>query len=345
VAGIPLIGWIAVSAALAAWVLPLQRYQRCLAGLVPAAVGAGSLRAGLGTDRLDLLRPSTEGSWFLTVGVGLVVAGVAAAILSALAPIRIPTGREPAAAVRQRPADSAALLAGLTALLVPWVPAALGLAFLAGTMGLLSPGRSLRVRLVIGAGVVLLGVATWLLATIIGPLPSTYRSLHDGPIGDPAARLLVLLIGAATMLWLGHWPLLPAVAAVLGRVAGSLLPAGILLWQPLAMPLTLVLAGAGLVGRRPLMTAAALGSFGLWSATWPGWIGAGCFIAAALLAATVPIATALAPRAVWSLAGAGLMLIIAAGLTAEVAYTILLAGAAATVLFTRWRLDPEVASP
>lgn len=342
---IPLIGWIAGSAALAAWILPPQRHQRCLAGLVLAAVGAGSLRAGLGTDRLDLLPGSPEDSWFLKVGAGLVVAGVAAAILLALAPIRVPTGRAPATVVRQRPADSAALLAGVTALLVPWVPAALGLAFLAGAVGLLSRGRSLHIRLVIGAGVVLLGVATWLLATIIGPLPSTYRSLHDGPIGDPAARLLVLLIGAATTLWLVHWPLLPAVAAVLGRVAGSLLPAGILLWQPLAMPLTLVIAAAGLVSRRRLVTAAALGSFGLWTATPPGWIGAGCFLAAALLSAWFPPGKALVRRTVWSFAGAGLMLIIAAGLTAEVAYTILLAGAAATVLFTRWRLESEVASP
>jgi hypothetical protein len=88
-----------------------------------------------------------------------------------------------------------------------------------------------------------------------------------------------------------------------------------------------------------------LGSFGLWSATSPGWIGAGCFLAAAVLAAWFPPGTALVRRAAWSLAGAGLMLIIAAGLTAEVGYTILLAGSAAAVLLTRWRLDSEVASP
>ncbi|HEX9892444.1 MAG TPA: hypothetical protein VGA78_00915, partial [Gemmatimonadales bacterium] len=215
------------------------------------------------------------------------------------------------------------------ALLSPHLPVALGLVFLAGALELLLPRRPRLLRCWLGAALVFLGAAAVLTATIIGPLPATYVALREGPIGDPAARLLVLLLALPVLVYLAWWSLIPAGGLLLGRIAGSVLPAGVLLWQGIGMPLTLLVAGWCAVRRRPLLLGASLGGFGLWSGNPQGWMGGGLLLAATmlwpLLPATGQRVGPFLQRGIAGIAGAGLVLTIAGGLQVQVGYTVLLA--------------------
>ena len=175
------------------------------------------------------------------------------------------------------------MILGVAALLSPHVILALGLAFAAGGIRLVAKDVTRLERVALAVGLAGLGIATWLTATIIGPLPATYSALGDGPIGDPAARMLVLFLSAPITVYLWDWRLNPAAAALLGRVGAELLPAGITLWQGIAMPLALILAFVAMRRRRPDLLAVAVGAFGLWSGSLPGRIGGGGALAARML--------------------------------------------------------------
>ena len=348
---IPLIGVIAALGLIAGLFISPERYRRIAGALVLAGLGAGSLRAGLGSDRLGDLRRLLAGSvgderQFLLVGLSLVALGGLAALVLALVPAGPAPATVPPAPVRRQPAEWLLVVAGLLALASPSLPVTLGLAILAGGIDLLLPGRSTRVRLALIPAVILLASASYLIATIVGPAPSTYGSLRDGPIGDPAARLLVLLIAPAALVYLFRWSLMPAGAALLGRVAGSVLAAGLPAWQPLGMPLALAAAGLGAWLRRPDVVALSLGSYGLWSGNIRGWLGGALLLVAAFLHSLTAGAghAGLLERAARGIAAAGLMLIVAGGLLAQVGYSVLLAVSAAALLIVRQSPVRPVAS-
>jgi hypothetical protein len=179
-----------------------------------------------------------------------------------------------------RPRDLAPVVLGAGALLSPHVLGALGLCFAAGGLRLVARDTTRLERVALSIGLAGLGVATWLTATIIGPLPATYSALGDGPIGDPAARMLMLFLSAPITVYLADWRLNPAAVALLGRVGAELLPAGVTLWQGIAMPLALGLAVYALRRRRRGLLAVAIGAFGLWSGSLWGRIGGGLALGA-----------------------------------------------------------------
>ena len=216
----------------------------------------------------------------------------------------------------RRPSTTAPILAGIGALLSPHVLLALGLAFAAGGIRLVARDASRLERAVLAAGLAGLGIATWLMATIIGPLPATYAALRDGPIGDPAARMLVLFLAAPITAFLFDWRLNPAAIALLGRVGAELLPAGVTLWQGIAMPLALTLAVVARRRRSLDLFAIAAGAFGLWSGTLVGRIGA----------AAVLVARMVGPGDLARILGfAGLAAVILGSWRVQFVYTVLLA--------------------
>ena len=221
---------------------------------------------------------------------------------------------------------AAPALLGAAALLSPHVIAALGLCFAAGGIRLLSPDTSRVQRAALAVGLVGLGVATWLTATIIGPLPATYSALGNGPIGDPAARLLMLLLSAPITVYLADWRLNPAAVALLGRIGAELMPAGVTLWQGIAMPLAVVLLIIAIRRKRADLLAVAIGAFGLWSGSWLGRIGGGTVLAARIWGdLTRPVR----PWRPWTpatlLALAGFLAVIAGSWRIQFVYTVVLA--------------------
>jgi len=177
----------------------------------------------------------------------------------------------------------ASVLAGAAALASPHVLIALGLAFAAGGIRLVARDVSRLQRAALAIGLAALGTASWLMATIIGPLPATYAALGDGPIGDPAARMLMLLLAVPVAVYLFDAKLIPAAIALLGRVGAEMLPAGVTLWQGVAMPLALVLGAVAIRRRRMDLLAVALGAFGLWSGALVARIGAGMVLTARMV--------------------------------------------------------------
>ena len=123
-------------------------------------------------------------------------------------------------------------------------------------------------------GGVLTGIALLLMLTIVGPEGGSIAALPEGPFSPPAERLLVMLLGAASLLLAGippfgrassGLPLAPLAAILLARLVAPVLPGGLLEWQPLAM-LLLLLSGALAVFRgRWAALAVVAGLVGLWS--------------------------------------------------------------------------------
>ena len=177
----------------------------------------------------------------------------------------------------------APIIAGTAALASPNVLVALGLCFAAGGIRLVASETGRLERAALAPALAGLGIATWLMATIIGPLPATYSALGDGPIGDPAARMLMLFLLAPITTYLADWRLNPAAVALLGRVGADLLPAGVTLWQGVAMPFALVFAVVAMRRRKLELVAVAVGAFGLWSGSLVGRIGGGTVLAARML--------------------------------------------------------------
>src|SRR5262245_30929652 len=222
-----------------------------------------------------------------------------------------------------RSRDLAPVLAGATALASPNVLVALGLCFAAGGIRLVASDAKRVERVALAIGLAGLGIATWLMATIIGPLPATYSALGDGPIGDPAARMLMLFLSVPVTVFLFDWRLNPTAVALLGRTSAELLPAGVTLWQGIAMPLALIVAFIAMRRRRPDLVAVAVGAFGLWSGTLLGRIGGGVVLAGRM------IEDLRRPWRPWRpsslLAVAGCLMVIAGSWRIQFVYTVLLA--------------------
>ncbi len=133
------------------------------------------------------------------------------------------------------------------------------------------------------ASAVLLALGFVLALTILGPEGGRMLALQDGPFSPAAERLLVMLLGAGTLLLAGLPPLhrapwrlglAPLAAIVMVRVTLPALSGGVGEWQPLAM---LLLAGAGAAAaftRRWPAFAVAAGLASLWSGVPSGALGA-----------------------------------------------------------------------
>lgn len=203
---------------------------------------------------------------------------------------------------------------------------------------MVAPDRTGLERGALAVALAGLGTATWLMATIIGPLSPTYSALGDGPIGDPAARMLTLLLAAPVTVYLFDWRLIPASIALLGRVGAELLPAGVVLWQGIAMPAALVLAFVGVRRRRPELLAIAVGAYGLWSGTLLGRIGGAMVLGAHVLAnAGPPVrARAEAGHVVRLLGAAGMVIGLAGAVGVQIVYTAVLAIMLLVALARRW---------
>jgi len=229
------------------------------------------------------------------------------------------------------------ILAGLAALLSPHVLLALGCAFLAGGIRLTASDTRRGERAALALALAGLGAATWLMATIIGPLTGTYAALGDGPIGDPAARLLMLLLAAPATVYLLDWRLIPAGIALVGRIGPELLPAGMTLWQGIAMPAALVLALVALRRHRADLVAVAIGGFGLWSGTLLGRIG-GAAVLGSLMLARRPGAREAAGSGdlAWFLSVAGTAAALTGALRVQFVYTVAFAALLLVAVARRW---------
>jgi hypothetical protein len=119
-----------------------------------------------------------------------------------------------------------------------------------------------------------LGTGFALAFTILGPLGGGVAMLPTGPFSPAAERLLVMLMGGATMLMAGLPPLqrgpyglalAPLGAVLMVRMLAAAFPGGLSDWQPLAMLLLVgSLAYAAFCGRWRLAAVAA-GFLTLWS--------------------------------------------------------------------------------
>lgn len=124
------------------------------------------------------------------------------------------------------------------------------------------------------AGTACLAVALSLMLTIRGPLGGGLADLSSGPYSVAAERLLVALLGAASLLFAGLPPLQwapwgrglsPLSALLLARVIAPALPEGLATWQAPAM----LILTAGLLGsawrRRWSQVAVTGGLLALWT--------------------------------------------------------------------------------
>lgn len=319
-----------------------------LLGLGVMVIGARALVPGLGAAAVLLfagpllLAPGLAaalgiaaiGAATLAVAWGLVGLTRPGRVLHRLDALALaPTGApEPRAA-----AVSAGVAAGLVAALTPHILAALGGALAAGVAGMASaPTRTPIRRLVFVAALAPLILATLLAVQILGPLPGGYAAVREGPFSEAAAILLVVLLLVPCVALAGVWPLhgaapgtwlAPAVVGLL-RFAAEALPAGLLHWQRVGIPLAVLGVAHGVARTRAELACAAAGLVGLWSGSL---VGGALLIVSATLLSLAGVVPALRGRgserlqpAVWSLAAVGGALTLRAALQAEVVYTMVL---------------------
>jgi hypothetical protein len=120
----------------------------------------------------------------------------------------------------------------------------------------------------------LLGTAIALTFTILGPLGGGLAMLPVGPFSPAAERLLVMLVGGATLVVAGLPPLhrapyglalAPLGAVLLVRILAPAFPGGLSDWQPLAMLLLVASLAQAAFGGRWRQAAVAAGFLALWS--------------------------------------------------------------------------------
>lgn len=263
-------GWLYCGLALLLALIPGYRHRALAgAGLGLALIGAAGDRAG----------GHAAGTTFTTINEVLLVLGGAVVVAAALMEFRRgfpPRLERPVAPSAPRYPDPM-LLTGLAL-------AAAGPHLLLLELGiLLALVSAVRVALrgtdrwwlaVPLLGGALAGVALIFMLTILGPGGGSIAALPDGPFSPPAERLLVLLLGAASLLLAGIPPLsrtpprlglAPLAAILMARLVVPALPGGLLEWQPLAMLLLLVSGGVAAFGGRWEAFAVVAGLAGLWS--------------------------------------------------------------------------------
>ena len=264
-------GWLYCGLSLLLALIPGLR-PRALAGagLGLALLGAAGDRAG----------GHAAGTTFTTINEVLLLLGGAVVVAAALMEFRRGAPRHP-----ERDTPPAAsrypdpvLLAGLAlAAAAPHLlllELGILLALVSAVRAVLRDGATrwwLAVPLLGGA---LVGSALLLMLTIVGPEGGSIAALPDGPFSPPAERLLVMLLGAASLLLAGIPPfgrtssgltLAPLAAILLARLVMPVLPGGLLEWQPLAMLLLLLSGGLAVFRGRWAAFAVVAGLAGLWS--------------------------------------------------------------------------------
>jgi hypothetical protein len=254
--------------------LPTAR-ARALGGIglcLIALAAAGGIAGGAG-----------GGSEFTTINEGVAILG-AAVVVAALVLVlrrRLPSlpGSPPAGTGITRGPDTLdpLLLAGLLfAALGPHlliVAAGAFLAFAAALRQVIRAHRPLWLGPLLLAGA-LLGTAFALTLTILGPLGGGLAMLPAGPFSPAAERLLVMLVGGATLVVAGLPPLhrapyglalAPLGAVLLARILAPAFPGGLSDWQPLAMLLLVASLAQAAFGARWRQAAVAAGFLVLWS--------------------------------------------------------------------------------
>jgi hypothetical protein len=293
------------------------------------------------------LRPLIAGASIARAGVALLLLAVAVGSLALLAGSlrgRLWTGGPLGEA---RPAGRPrgfTLAAGVLALFSPWpwlTAAAAAAAFLT-TLGLRQE-RPQRAMAVISAVLVLGGLVV-LVAAGSGPVgpgaPAT------GSIGARHALVLAGLLLVPSAVALGAWPwhrlwpgaaLAPAALALIGRFALETAPLGLAWWLPAVFPVAIVGVLRGLLASQAVAAAGSLAWLGLWIGTRVSLAGA-VLLAAAALGATLASPAGergvrwAGARLLWACGGAGGVLVLWGGLTAQVVYSVLLALLAAAAL-------------
>ena len=262
-------GWLYYGLALLMALIPGSRHRALAgAGLGLALLGAAGDRAG----------GHVAGTTFTTINEVLLLLGGAVVVAAALMEFRRGVPPRPERSPIPAPGyPDPILLIGLA--LAAAAPHLL-LLELGILLALVSVVRAalrganrwwLAVPLLGGA---LAGIALLLMLTILGPEGGSIAALPDGPFSPPAERLLVMLLGAASLLLAGIPPLsrtppglglAPLAAILMARLVVSALPGGLLEWQPLAMLLLLVSGGLAAFGGRWAAFAVVAGLAGLWS--------------------------------------------------------------------------------
>jgi hypothetical protein len=354
VAGLPA-GFVAVDAGLVALGVVLGAWSAVLALRGPrlgGAAAAAAVAAGV-AGQAWAGRALLAGAPIRLVVVAMVaIASVGLLLLLVGRFLRLPPGRDESEAARPL-AGAAGLLAGaLVAAAGPHV----AFVFAGVILGVWS--SHLQRRSAGGPTVpvapllaLLLLPAWWLMATIAGGEGLRIAAVGSLPFSPAAERILAPLILAAAWGTAGLWPLhrqvpgalaAPLGALLLARVAIPAVPDGLELWRPLAMPLVVVgIWHAALGGRRAAM-AVGLAWVGLLAATRPGLLGAGLLLAGAVAIQllggrddALPRPTAVARFLSLLAMGWGALLAVAAGLGAEVVYTVLAAAGLVAALGRR----------
>ena len=264
-------GWLYYGLALLLALVPAPRHRAVAgAGLGLALLGAAGDRAG----------GHVAGTAFTTINEVLLVLGGAVVVGAALMEFRRgspPPPERPSPLSASRYPDPVLLTGLALAAATPHLlllELGILLALVSAVRAALRPGANrwwLAVPLLGGA---LAGIALLLMLTILGPEGGSIAALPDGPFSPPAERLLVLLLGAASLLFAGIPPfsrtppglgLAPLAAILMARLVVPGLPGGLLEWQPLAMLLLLVSGGFAAFGGRWAAFAVVAGLAGLWS--------------------------------------------------------------------------------
>lgn len=249
---------------------------RALGGIGLALVG---LAAAAGA-----VAPRGAGSGFVVTNEVLAAAGLAliAGAVAIAASRRSPPRDEPSGSLAERvPAPwpgldplypIGLLLAWLGPHLILLGLGAMAAIFAAGRGAVRSGRAGWLAWLGLGAG--FLGIGLTSLLTILGPTGGALRMIADGPVSPPAERILVALLGLASLILSGLAPsqrgpwglsLLPVSAMIVVRLIRPALSLGLAGWQAPAMLLLLVPLGAAAIRRRWPELVAAGGLLALWS--------------------------------------------------------------------------------
>jgi hypothetical protein len=339
-------GFAAVEAALftmalglagAAAVFTLRRARSPVMLMGSAAVVGGA--AGVALTNASLWAAAPAG----TLAAALAVIGGAGLLLVAVGRL---SGRRVSPACPSLPRSAIAVMGvgALLALIGPWTGLVFLGAIVAAVEGWMAQRRADPRALPIAPLLTLLLMpAWWFMAAIAGPEGLAVASLPDLPWSPAAERLLapVLILPAWAMS--GLWPLhreepapftAPVGALLLVRVALPAVPDGVEQWRAAAIPVVLIGLWHAVLSRRWAAALTALALMGLLSVRPGGQLGAGLVLAAGLLSELGrrtrlerPPLEAMMRWGAGVLAGIGVLLIVEAGLRAEVVYTVVAAAA------------------
>ena len=258
--------------------------------LLPTARTRALAGAGLGIAALGLAADSvggaSSGTTFATINEVLIALGTVVVLMAAGLAWRL---RRTSGAVVWTPVESPARTWPDRQLLLGLLIAAAGpflLLLAAGTLlvlylparRVLLAGRRGWLALLL-CGAALLAVGFFLLFTILGTLGARMAEIASGPFSPAAERLLVLLIGLASLSLSGlppfhHAPwrlsLAPLAAILLARILAAALPDGLRDWDAPAMLWLVAALTYGALSGRWAIVAVAGGLISLWSGLTSG---------------------------------------------------------------------------